>query len=327
MKIFSQLVIVVIIIGGIFIFKNGFDYDSVSSSVMSYLEEGVDKYSSLYKDKIGEVVNSFKEGIKNGVDVSSLGFTNNSTEKQEADTPGALNVSDKYLTHNLKSIKLSSKEIIDITNEYRKSSGLLVELKENSKLDDSAEKKLDDMFDNQYFEHISPSKIGVEDLGEEVGYEYILIGENLALGNFKDNQALVDAWMDSPGHKANILNKRYTEIGVAVSKGTYQGESVWMAVQHFGLPKTECPSIDEVLKDVITSDQKKVKSLESDLLYKKSQIEGGIESGQDGVSDKIDTYNNMVTDYNNIFNEIKNKINKYNEQVKAFNSCIAGSSN
>jgi peptidoglycan hydrolase CwlO-like protein len=132
--------------------------------------------------------------------------------------------------------------------------------------------------------------------------------------------------MASPGHKANILNKRYTEIGVAVGKGTYKDESIWMAVQHFGLPKSACPSIDETLHNLINNDQKKVKTIENDLSNKRSEIDNGVSSstGETGsISEKIEYYNNLVTEYNNLFKDIKEKINKYNEQVKSFNECIA----
>jgi uncharacterized protein YkwD len=51
-------------------------------------------------------------------------------------------------------------------------------------------------------------EVGVGDLSKEVGYGYILIGENLALGNFKDEESWWKAWMDSPGHRANIFNNK-----------------------------------------------------------------------------------------------------------------------
>src|SRR6185369_15716694 len=114
-------------------------------------------------------------------------------------------------------------------------------LKENALLDKAAKKKLDDMFAQQYFEHINPQGKGPSDLAKSVGYDYIAIGENLALGNFKNDAELVQAWMDSPGHRANILNKQYTEIGVAVGQGTYEGKKTWLAVQEFGRPTSSCP--------------------------------------------------------------------------------------
>ena len=214
-------------------------------------------------------------------------------------TPGALVVPDSFLTYDTKSINLSSKDIIDITNKQRTLNGNLPILKENSKLDFSAEKKLQDMFVKGYFEHTSPDGVGVGDLADQIDYEYIVIGENLALGNFKNDQALVDAWMASPGHRANILNKRYIDIGVSVGKGIYNGKSVWMAVQHFGLPKSACPSIDQVLKGVIDLDQKDIKAMEIDMASRRAIIDSEI-AKKEGVmtNSQIDNYNTLVKEYN-----------------------------
>ena len=68
------------------------------------------------------------------------------------------------------------------------------------------------------------------------------------MGNFKNDQDLVSAWLNSPGHRANILNTRFTEIGTAVLKGFYEGREVWMAVQEFGLPLSSCPNPDSKVK-------------------------------------------------------------------------------
>jgi len=310
MKITNQILIAVIFIALVFAIKS--DYKSVPSKVLSYLTGEINRSSSLYKEKVGDVINSI-----NKVDDTSENV-------KAVETPGALVVSNDYLTSNLKNIKLSTKGVIDITNKYRAQNGNLVALKENSKLDFSAEKKLQDMFMKQYFEHSSPQGVGVGDLGEQVGYEYIIIGENLALGNFKDDQALVDAWMASPGHKANILNNRYTEIGVAVGKGTYEGKSVWMAVQHFALPKSACPSIDEVLRGIIGIDQKSIKTMETDLAARRGKIESGVVSEGLTTNEQINKYNELVNDYNKLISGIKEKISKYNEEVRDFNKCIEG---
>ncbi|NVN97127.1 hypothetical protein HXX01_02750 [Candidatus Nomurabacteria bacterium] len=314
MKIFNQIIIVILFIATIFIVKS--DYKSIYSKALSYLENGVTLSSGLYKDGIQNVTDS----INNSTNYYNNEGSNDVTKAVE--TPGALVVSDNFLTNNISKINLSSKNVINITNEQRKLNGNLPPLVENSKLDFSAEKKLQDMFVKGYFEHVSPSGVGVGDLGAEVGYEYIIIGENLALGNFVNDKALVDAWMASPGHRANILNKRYTEIGVSVGKGIYNGKDVWMSVQHFGLPKSACPAIDEVLRGVIGFDQNKIKDMEGELASKKAKIDSGAVSEGMTTNGQIDSYNSLVKDYNNLIVEIKEKINNYNEQVRNFNNCI-----
>lgn len=314
MKIINQIIFVIIFIAIIFIIKN--DYNSYYSRTLSYLKSGVDKNSDL-KSKIDNIINS----------INTINDSNTSNKTKDITSkviePGALVVPDDYLTTNLKNIKLSISGVIVETNTQRSLNGNLSPLKENPKLNFSAEKKLQDMFVKEYFEHVSPEGVGVGDLGNQVSYEYILIGENLALGNFKDDKALVEAWMASPGHRANILNNRYTEIGVSVGKGTYNGKSVWIAVQHFGLPKSACPAINEVLKGLIDIDQRNIKAIETDLAIKKAKIDSGAVSEGMTTNEQIDQYNTLVNEYNKLILSIKEKINKYNGEVRDFNNCIA----
>ena len=143
---------------------------------------------------------------------------------------------------------LTDAGVIEWTNTNRAQNGQLPALKENTLLDQAAELKLQDMFKQQYFEHVNPQGVGPGDLAKKVGYNFIAEGENLALGNFGNDQSLVTAWMNSPGHRANILNVHYTEIGVAVGQGSYQGQTTWLAVQEFGRPASSCPSVDLALK-------------------------------------------------------------------------------
>ena len=238
------------------------------------------------------------------------------------DLPGALRVVNDIL--NINETSLLKEKVISLTNKQRVENGNIEVLKESEMLDLSAEKILQDMFDRQYFEHISPSGVGVADLGEEVGYEYILIGENLAMGNFKDEQNLIDAWMASSGHRANILNSRYTEIGVAVGSGNFEGHDIWMAVQHFGTPRSICPPIDQVFLGVINLNQYKIKEMEIDLLARRKAIDennGAIYEGST-YSEQIEKYNELIIPYNNKISELKKQIDEYNNQVRAFNLCL-----
>jgi hypothetical protein len=228
------------------------------------------------------------------------------------ETPGALRVADAILGQDG---ALTKSGVISATNKNRKDV-------ENAKLDASAKVKVDDMFAKQYFEHISPSGVGVSNLADKQDYEYIIIGENLALGNFKNDEAVLTAWMNSPGHRANILNEKYTEIGVAVGKGMFEGKEVWLAVQHFGLPKSACPSINEVLKAKIELSQKKITAMQKDLAVQKSNIDdGGVHDGKT-QQEQIEEYNKDVGIYNNLIIQIKASIEQYNAGVRAFNLCV-----
>ncbi|MBK5215505.1 MAG: CAP domain-containing protein [Candidatus Pacebacteria bacterium] len=279
---------------------------------------------SLYvaRDDIKLAVNDIASNYK--VDDSASLVKLIAKEKVEPlnkiDMPGALRVVNGYLNDN----KLSKDNIIKYTNNYRNEFGGLTKLTENSKLNLSAENKLQDMFDNQYFEHISPSGVGVGDLGVQAGYDYILIGENLALGNFSDDLDLVDAWMASAGHRANILNERYTEIGIAVGKGVFEGRSIWMAIQHFGTPRSVCPAVDQVLLGLINLNQNKLKSMEEDLAIRKSKIDVKAIYEESTYYEQIDKYNILVNTYNELIADTKQKIINYNEQINAFNLCLEG---
>lgn len=220
---------------------------------------------------------------------------------------------------------LSVSGILDWTNRQRKTNGSLSELSQNPKLDKIAILRIKDMFEKQYFEHKSPSGIGASDIASGVGYEFILIGENIALGNFKGDEDLVQAWMDSPGHRANILNKRYTEIGIAAEKGLYKGKKVWLAVQIFGRPLSLCSQPDYSIKKSIDEFENKI-----DLLNIKAKAYYyDIESMEKWETENVEEYNKKVDQYNEavkqikiLSGEIKNLVDRYNNQVKVFNACI-----
>lgn len=216
---------------------------------------------------------------------------------------------------------LTSTGIIKWTNAQREKYNLSP-LEENPKLDSTAAIKAEDMFKNQYFAHESPNSVGVGDLARDMGYESIIIGENLAMGNFKDDEALVQAWMDSPGHRANILNPKYTEIGVAANKGQYEGRTVWMAVQHFGYPLSSCSQPSPTLKEQIESNESRIKQLQNNITTLEAEIRSMKPRPRDLYNQKIDQYNNLVNQYNNLIEETKKLLNQYNNQVNAFNECI-----
>ena len=236
--------------------------------------------------------------------------------KKEISTPPPLRQSGGA---SLVSGDLTSNGVIKQTNQNREENGL-GDLSLNAKLTAAAEEKLNDMFKNQYFEHVSPSGRGPADLANDVSYQYIVIGENLALGNFGGDKALVNAWMASPGHRANILNVKYKEIGVAVGKGQFNGETTWLAVQEFGEPLSECPSPDASLQGTINTMEGAVSSLNDDLKTKKAVLDATSPSDP-SYNQKADIYNAEVKQYNGEIGQIKVQIDQYNTEVKIFNTC------
>lgn len=260
---------------------------------------------------------------------------------------------------NLSSNNLYADEIIVLTNKERTDFGEN-ELKTNELLNNAARDKLDNMFDNQYFEHVSP--IDGKDISNyviDVGYEYSYIGENLAMGDFEDEQEMVNAWMNSPGHRENILNKNYTEIGVAVAKGYINDRDTWMAVQIFGqgakncdLPDNELLSeierINNILED-IDSEYDKIEDLRKESENLINEGNGNIKKGNeiyestkdkeeaekywnlgeqlynDGI-EKNNEANILIEEINNYAQDsekLKNMIDEYNNQVDIYNQCIS----
>ncbi len=214
--------------------------------------------------------------------------------------------------------------VITYSNIQRGIAGL-PELVENDLLNDAATLKLEDMFTKQYFEHVSPEGNGPGYLAEQVGYSYIVIGENLALGNFKDDEALVQAWMDSPGHRANILHTRFREIGVAVGQGTFEGKKVWLAVQEFGSPLADCPAISTVLKNQIDKDKATSVRMSATIEAIEAEIERmprKTAEEQKAYNLKVDEYNSLITQYDKMLGTLRANIDKYNTQVQAYNACI-----
>jgi uncharacterized protein YkwD/uncharacterized protein YukE len=218
---------------------------------------------------------------------------------------------------------LTSSGVIADTNQERQENGGLPTLAENATLDDIATVRLADMFQQQYFAHVGPQGESAVTVASTVGYSYIALGENLALGNFAGDQGVVTAWMNSPGHRANILDIHYTQIGVAVQAGMFQGTKEWIAVQVFGKPASACPSADPNLNAEITAAQNEISQMIAQLQSEKTAIdEMQPQSGQ-AYNQQVTAYNNLVAQYNTLVAETKTEIAQYNAQVSAFNACIA----
>ena len=132
---------------------------------------------------------------------------------------------------------LPKADIIAETNNRRIANGFNL-LVENQKLNAAADYKMRDMFARQYFDHYGPGQTsGIPELLERFNYRYVVAGENLALGDFRNANDLIMGWMASPGHRANLLNSAYREIGVATGYDVFQGRRMIIAVQIFGTPR------------------------------------------------------------------------------------------
>ena len=124
--------------------------------------------------------------------------------------------------------------VISYTNENRQAAGE-PSFVPNDLLTQATQLKANDMAEKGYFAHNSPDGKKPWYWIEKAGYNYKYAGENLAI-DFVDSKDVTDAWMSSPGHKANILNDDFKEIGVATAVGMYQGRETTFVVQMFGTP-------------------------------------------------------------------------------------------
>jgi len=124
--------------------------------------------------------------------------------------------------------------LIDFTNEAR-AKNTVSPLKSNAYLERAAQEKAEDMARRSYFSHVSPDGKSPWYWFNKTGYNYTFAGENLAI-HFFDSQDLMKAWMKSPSHRSNILNKNFTEIGIGVAQGYFAGKETVYIVQFFGKP-------------------------------------------------------------------------------------------
>src|SRR3989344_546950 len=128
-------------------------------------------------------------------------------------------------------MELTMPALIELANDDR--AGInLAPLKINPVLVLAAELKAQDMALKNYFAHTSPEGLSPWYWFDKAGYNFAYAGENLAI-DFSESANVNAAWMNSPGHRANILNKNFTEIGIATAKGYYQGRETIFVVQLF----------------------------------------------------------------------------------------------
>ena len=127
---------------------------------------------------------------------------------------------------------ITAQKIIDLANADRREKGI-GELVENEKLKEAAMAKAEDMIADGYFSHTAPDVATPWSWIEKERYDYNYAGENLAM-DFVSAEKVNQAWLESPTHRANILNERYKDIGVAMQQGIINGHSTIAVVQMFG---------------------------------------------------------------------------------------------
>jgi uncharacterized protein YkwD len=251
------------------------------------------------------------------------------------------------IMHSVSREELTKDAVIILTNNARTANGLLP-LTENQMLNSIAESRARDMLEKQYFAHVSPTGQQASDIAQSVGYRYKIIAENIGSGDFYTNQKIVDGWMQSPGHRQNILSTEVREIGAAVVKGKMKGTETFVTVQIFGLQslpvsKNICvvPSENllgdiEVKKAEIGSLNDQLNRLNKELEAEKESIETDRKYAYDDAQKiqklnvRINALNEKSRWYNRIVGEAKAKsvvlesmISEYNRILQTYNECSA----
>jgi uncharacterized protein YkwD len=124
--------------------------------------------------------------------------------------------------------------VVDATNAARQKEKVPT-LVRSVKLDEAATYKARHMATAGYFAHFSPDGVSPWYWFALVEYPYARAGENIAI-HFSDSKAVVAAWLDSPAHRANILDSDFLEIGVGTAEGMYRGKKTVFVVQLFATP-------------------------------------------------------------------------------------------
>lgn len=134
---------------------------------------------------------------------------------------------------------ISSGGLNAATNAQR-SAASLGSLTINGQLTTAAQNKAAHMFANQYWAHTAPDGTTPWSFVTGAGYSYSVVGENLAK-NFMTSSGVVNAWMNSAGHRANLMNAQFVDVGYGIQNGVLQGEEVTLVVAMYGAPKAQAP--------------------------------------------------------------------------------------
>ena len=124
--------------------------------------------------------------------------------------------------------EITPETVVAEMNVYR-AENHLPPLRLDAKLTRAAESRMQDMIDGEWWNHESPEGTSPFLWLTSVDYDYAFAAENLAAG-FETVPVLVEAWMESPGHRANIMGAQYAECGIAIIDGSTKGKALGKSV-------------------------------------------------------------------------------------------------
>ena len=236
---------------------------------------------------------------------------------------------------------LSPEEVVRYTNEFRSAHGL-PPLTVNPALNAAAQARAVDMKTHRYFAHENPDTgEGPGEAIEAVGYAAKVSAENIAKGNWRSDQALVQGWIDSPGHRANILNPEVREIGVGLLRdgGIAAGRPLarLYAVQLFGKPLSDCGELPsdrdraaieevdgrlELLNERLRDRRRELDDLQARIDRADGQTERNRWIRE--RNQRVGEFNELVAEATGVQDTLSVMIDIFNAKLADFNACGAG---
>ncbi len=203
------------------------------------------QFYNLNEDQINALIKQFSGNVDvnkllSSLEANSATAANKQTESTKAPAKTTATPAEKTKTNTAKqqtnttskpqqttsttqatsSVSAFEKQVVELTNAERAKNGLPA-LTLDTNLSKVARAKSEDMSKNNYFDHTSPTYGSPFDMMKQFGISYKAAGENIAKGQTTPEQ-VVKAWMNSEGHRANILSDKFTHIGVGyVANGNY----------------------------------------------------------------------------------------------------------
>lgn len=144
--------------------------------------------------------------------------------------------------------QIKPQAILEYTNQARREAGVSP-LHFDDKLNEAAMAKASHMFAYNYWAHVAPDGTKPWYFFIQAGYKYRFAGENLAR-DFSNSKDVVDAWLNSPTHRENLLSPRYEDIGIGVVKGELNGVTTTLVVQLFGTKMNRALVAGEKLSEI-----------------------------------------------------------------------------
>lgn len=158
----------------------------------------------------------------------SSGTAGSTGSSDSSGTAGSIGTTDSTgSTGTVSTVNSMEKQVASLTNSERKAKGLSA-LTLDSQLSKLARIKAEDMAKKGYFSHTSPTYGSAFDMMNKYGVSYRTAGENIAKGQ-KTAESVMNGWMNSSGHRANILSSAYTNIGVGYAKDS-RGNTYWVQI-------------------------------------------------------------------------------------------------